>query len=131
MTTTDVAILQALSKPLYGFVNDDVVAGGPAAVTTQAGATPIRGAIVRVTGGISNSSLVLPSMLTNDAPDMIFVVNRMATNACVVFCALGESLNGATNGSLSIAALGFGLFLFKKRGDSPVVVPDWRAAAFT
>src|ERR1700733_871700 len=132
MTSTVNAVLQALGKPIMAIVNDSVVANSS---TTQAGATPLRSAVNRVVKGGSNFSCVLPNMITEEAADMVFVVN-VSGSTILVYCALGDTMNGSTNGSLSIATGGFGMFLQKKRTDTNpggvgYVAPDWRAQAYT
>jgi hypothetical protein len=73
----------------------------------------------------ANDPAVLPSLADREeTARMVWVVNDGA-NALSVYCALNDTMNGAANGSLSIPAGGFGVFL---KVDSTL---DWRGATFT
>lgn len=123
MSTTNLALLTALATPPPTIVNDALVAfaGG-----TQMGATPLRSQINRVTGATAaNASCVLPSLNDGDeGAGLVFVIND-ATNAIAVFCSPGDTMNSVANGSVAIAAGGFGIFL------KVASLFDWRAKAFT
>lgn len=123
MSTTNVALLLALQGPWPLVVNDALTAY---AAGGQSLATPLRGGANRIIIAASaGASLILPSLASEDeGGGIVFVVNDGA-NAVSVYCAAGGTLNGSSNGSLSIASGGFGIFL--------KVMPtlDWRAAAFT
>jgi hypothetical protein len=93
----------------------------------QAGAAPtLRGQAHRFVQALNaNDSAVLPSLADREeTARMVWVVNDGA-NALSIYCALNDTMNGAANGSLSIPAGGFGVFL---KVDATL---DWRAAAFT
>jgi hypothetical protein len=94
----------------------------------QAGAGPtLRGQAHRFTQVLNaGDSAVLPSLADREeiGARMIWVVNDGA-NALSVYCAVNDTMNGVLNGSLSIPAGGFGVFL---KIDATL---DWRAAAFT
>ena len=94
-----------------------------ASAGTQAAALPVLGECVRVTSSAASGSMILKNITTGEASTMTFVINDSA-NTIVVFCAVGETLNGTTNASLSIGAGVSGLFVFvpQKLGG-----PDWRA----
>ena len=128
MSNTNNAVLASLginSGPFQVAIASAAVAG------TQAAGTPIRGTAVRVLNGGTGASMVLPSMLSNeDFDDFIFVINDTATTV-LVFCALGETMNGSTNGSLSIAAGATGIFISRQQIDYPYAAPDWRGVALT
>lgn len=98
----------------------DNQATGPASAQTTA--LPVAAEAIRVTSSAANGSLILRSIKTGEASTMTFVINDSA-NTIVVFPSVGESLNGTTNASISIAAGVSGLFVFvpQKLGG-----PDWR-----
>lgn len=104
--------------------DDDIVLPN---ITTQAGAHPVRCEGVRVTSAFANSSMILREGDAGTAAPLSFIVNDSA-QAVVVFCAAGETLNGATNGSLSIPASSAGYFI---RVDRTRGGPDWRAGVIT
>jgi hypothetical protein len=122
MSTTNQALLLALQSPMPPFVNDDSTAnvgGGQVAKTLRSTATRF----VKV--GTAGDSAVLPSLSDHQgASGFWYVLNDDPSDAMSVFAGLGDSLNGTPNGSLSIAAGGFAIFL---RIDST----GWSAAAFT
>lgn len=123
MSTTNAALLLALQGPWPLAVNDGLTAY---AAGGQSLATPLRGGANRITIAASaGASLILPSLANEDeGAGLVFVVNDGA-NAISVFCAAGGTINGSPNGSLSIAAGGFAIFL------KVMSTQDWRAAAFT
>lgn len=121
MSTTNAALLAALVGPWPLAVNDGLTAY---AAGGQSLATPLRGGANRITiAAAPAASLILPNV-TDEGADIVFVVNDGA-NAASVFCAPGGTLNGAANGSLSIASGGFAIFL------KVIATLDWRASAFT
>jgi hypothetical protein len=123
MSTANTALLYNLG--LIGTpVDDDLVAF---AAGTQAGATPIRGELARVTSAASNASCVLKSIANGEAAALTFVVND-SPSAIVVFCGFGEKLNGSTNGGLTIPSGQSGIFV-RVPNALQSVGADWRAAA--
>lgn len=107
-------------------------------VTTQAGATRLTGAVNRAVGSaagviVANGAFVLPSMLSLEADSsMVFVVND-TSQTIKVFCAAGETLNGSSNGSLSIGTGTSGIFIRVygasiQKGGGNTQTNDWRAA---
>lgn len=128
MSTANDALLYNLG--LLGFpVTDDVLI---AAGTTQAGASPLIGDLIRVTSSIANGALVLKSSVSQEAPPLLFVVNDSA-QTIKVFCFAGENLNGTLNSSLSISSGQSAIFVrvpvqtVKGGGGGGTI--DWRAAA--
>ena len=57
---------------------------------------------------------------------MVWVVND-GVNALSVYCAVGDTLNGTLNGSLSIASGACGIFIKVDNG----VTQDWRAGVIS
>jgi hypothetical protein len=102
--------------------------------TTQATATPIIGEIFRVLQSVASGIVLLKSILTKEAPPVVFVLND-SPNTIIANCWPGEKLNGVTNGTLSIASGAFGFFMQVPtqiaRGGGGGGTLDWRAAVVT
>src|SRR5260221_12949088 len=98
MSVANNALLNGLG--ITGFVNSDDDIFLPN-VTWQAAAHPVRGETVRVTAASANSSMRMKSIVTGEAAPITFVINDSAFTI-VVFCEVGEKLNGTLNSSLSI-----------------------------
>ncbi len=129
MSTANDALLYNLG--LTGFpVYDDVFIA--TAQITQALSVPVFGELTRVVSAPANGALILKSLLSNDAPPLVFVVNDSA-QTIVVFCFKGENLNGSLNGSLSIPSGQSGIFVrvppTAAKGGAGVGTTDWRSAA--
>jgi hypothetical protein len=77
----------------------DLVGALTANNTTQATATAITSDIAVFTTVAASGAAVLPG--TQGAAD-IHVHNGQATNALVVFCPVGGTMNGTSNGSASV-----------------------------
>ena len=77
----------------------DLVGSLTANNTTQATATAITSDIAVFTTVAASGAAALPG--TQGAAD-IMVVNGQATNALVVFCPVGGTMNGTSNGSVSV-----------------------------
>jgi hypothetical protein len=72
-------------------------------------------------------SAVLPSLAGHEAlVGMVIVVND-GTNAMSVWCWPGDTLNGVTNGSISVPAGSVGIFLKVDTG----VIQDWRGVSLS
>lgn len=121
MTTINVALLFALGNERMPVMD---VSAGPA--SAQLIAQPMLWRAVRVKEAVANGSLVLKSILSEEAPNYCFVINDSG-QTIKVYCAAGENLNGSANASLSIPT-----------GESAIFIPvpneaggttDWRAAA--
>lgn len=87
---TDVAKQQAIG---------DLVGALTANNTTQATATAITSDIAVFTTVAASGAAVLPGVL--GAADIV-VFNGQGTNALAVFCPVGGTMNGTSNGSASI-----------------------------
>lgn len=120
MSTTNTALIGHLGREGYSL--DDAKTAGTA--SSQSGANAITSQCSRITSAVANGSMILRSILSNDCPDMCFVINDSA-QAIKVFAFAGENVNGSLNASLTIAAGAFGLF---SRIKSTL---DWRAAAIS
>ena len=131
--TTNLSLKQALANTdlAYGPINN-LTAGGPAAVTTQAGATALRSGVNDVIiSGAAGRSCILPSITSSEAGNLVIVINDGA-NAINVYPSLSELMNGSANAAQSIAAAGFGIFIMKPQDPSvPGTPPGWSGAAFT
>jgi hypothetical protein len=122
MSTANTALLYNLA--LLGTpVDDDIIGNGVA--SSQAGAPVLRSELTRITKAAANDSFVLKSILSGEANSLTFVVNDSA-NTIKVFCAIGETLGGVLNSSLSIPTGQSGIFV---RVPNALGTPDWRAAA--
>lgn len=122
MSTTNEAVLKALrTTAVY---REDVLVGG--AISAQGTATKINARLTRCTKSVASGSFVLPSLLTEEATQQYYWVVNDTAGAIVVYCALGETMNGSSNANLSIPA-----------GQSAIFVPvhetatghnDWRSS---
>jgi hypothetical protein len=84
----------------------------------------------QVLNGGASASVVLPNMITNeDFGTFCFVINDTATTV-LVFCA-GRTMNGSSNGSLSVAAGATGIFVPRNQIPFSPSPPDWRGVVMT
>src|SRR5580692_6398280 len=135
LVTTNLALRQAIANSgfSYGTPINDLTAGGPNAVTTQAGATALRCGINNViVSGAAGRSCILPSIISSETFALVTIVINDGANAINVYPAPNELMNGSANAALSIAAGGFGMFIIKPQDPSVgATLPGWSAAAFT
>jgi hypothetical protein len=99
--------------------------GGPA--STQSTATPLPADFTRVTQGVANASFILPAIGRGEVRSAKCVVNDSGVSI-IVYAAQGESLNGTTNGSITIPNgqnVGFDP-VFPEIG-----APDWRTGTYS
>jgi hypothetical protein len=137
-SNTNNGLLSALRGPWPLFLLDGIFIG--AGQTSQATAQAVlRSGANRIQVCPAGGAVLLPSMANGDeAADIVFVVNDGA-NAVLVFCDPGETMNGTLNGSLSVAAGAFGVFLARSPNimfqmqSVPAITStyDWRAAVIT
>lgn len=123
MSVTNIAL--AYNLGLEGYcIYDGVIPTG----TTQATALRITAQATRTVGGATNSGLILPSILSGEAPGIVWVLND-GPNAIKVYTAAGENHNGGSNAFLSIAAGAAAVFMpvFNSKGGTI----DWRSAVLT
>ena len=122
MSTTNNAVLKAVRTS--GLYYEDILVGG--AASAQGTATKINSRLTRCTKSVASGSFVLPSLLTEEAVQQPYWFVNDTAGAVLVYCALGETMNGSSNGNLSVAA-----------GDSAIFVPvhetatgnnDWRSS---
>lgn len=110
-------------------------AGAP---TTQAAGAPVKGALHEiVVNNQAGAALVMKSILSNDAPSFVFLINQGA-QAVSVFpfkqpAGSQESMNGVANASFSVTAGNAAIFmsvpvLLKRKGSGSGGTLDWRAA---
>jgi|SRR5579883_1934261 len=99
--------------------------------TAQATGTSIVGDLFRVTTAVNNGACVLKSSISNEASPLVFVVNDSASTI-KVYPAVGESMGGTTNASLSIPSGQSGIFVRVppqvQRGGGGGGNGDWRNA---
>jgi hypothetical protein len=85
---------------------DDVIAQG----STQATALRIPGQWTRIIGGLLNSGVILPSILSGEFTAGKYMVMNDGANQVRVYCALGENHNGGSNAFLAIPSGSTGVF---------------------
>jgi len=99
------------------------------ATATQTGAIALVGELHRVTKAVSTGSFILKSLISNEAPPLVFVVNDSA-QTINVYPTVGETMNGVANAAFQITTGTSGIFIaiptaHLAKGASSV---DWRAA---
>ena len=130
MSIANDALLQGLGQGTLP-VHDGRVATG----TTQGTATRLSGRVNRFTLVASGGAAVLPSLLTNEAAAVNFVIND-GVNALNVFPFTGETRNGTLNSALSVPVGQSAVFIkvtatqiAKGGGVAPgSIANDWRSA---
>lgn len=114
-------------------IGDDIYlfAGAP---TSQSGGGPVKGCVHRIVlNNQAAAALVMKSILSNDCPQMVWILNDGA-QAAAVFCFPGEKMNGSANGSFSVTAGNAAVFaaiptqIKRKGGGSGGGTLDWRPA---
>jgi hypothetical protein len=133
---TNDALLEVLSED--GWPVGDEIFIGAAAPTAQAGGQPVKGSCHRVlqagNTGTAGASVTMKSVKTQEAPSMVWIINDQPVNGIVVFCGLGDNMNGAANASFAIPALTAAVFcripaqIKRKGGVSGGGTIDWRAS---
>lgn len=122
MSLINTSLFYNLAYTIVAF--EDNLAG--AANNVQAGATPLRCEVNRVTkSGATTNSFILKSILTGDASVLTWVINDSA-NTINVFPFVGDKQNGVANAGLAIAAGASGIFSLVPNA---LGGPDWRSAA--
>jgi hypothetical protein len=130
-----------------GFSESENIFIPASAPTTQQPAGPVKGQFHRiVANGTSGASLMLKSILSNDNPGMVWLVNDSANNVSVFpfknFAGgatdTGESMNGVANASFSVTAGNAAIFIAslvhpKRKGGTSGSTPslNWSAALLT
>jgi hypothetical protein len=138
MSNTNNGLMFALAGgPWPVNLNDNLALGSG---TTQAAAQVCMrsGANRIVSSGGAGASCIMPAMGNDDeSGNIVWVINDSA-NAIAVFAAPGETMNGTSNGSLSIAAGAFAVFLcrppsvvMRYQGTPAVNSYDWRCGGAT
>ena len=125
MSAINNGILRAGKDQVFrlGMLNDDL---GSTVNAAQAGATALTAAFNRVTSGAATASFLLKSMLTNEAPRLYIVVND-GPNSINIYPTVGETMNGATNAALAVAAGATAIIVHTKEAG----VVDWRGNTIT
>jgi len=108
---------------------DNIGTGPASAQGTAVLATPT---VVRVTKSVASGSLILPSILTNEADPMTIVINDSGQTV-LVYAAKGESMDGSLNGNRSVATGGVAFFLRVRDAEAVGggAGPDWRSNVIT
>lgn len=107
MSIANDSLLFALAQ--QGYTNQEVQANA----TTQATAARVYSQVCRVTASVSNGAVVLGSLLSNEADNVLGWVVNDSPNSIKLFPFTGESQNGSANGSLTIAT-GTAAFYYKE-----------------
>jgi hypothetical protein len=100
------------------------------AINTQAGAYAVKGECVRVVSAPTNASLIMREGSAGDASPVTFIIND-SPNTVVVWPAVGEAMNGVTNGNLPIPASQYAFMQRIPRIGVGGGVPDYRTAVIT
>jgi hypothetical protein len=110
--------------------------------TTAATGYAVRDQVHRVITSIANAALTMKSILTNDAPQLVVIINDSAQTIKIFPYTGGtvdttETINGATTG-FSIATVTTAVFFsslvaIKRKGGSGSTTPalNWSAATFS
>jgi hypothetical protein len=132
---TNDALLEALAAD--GWPVGDEVFIPAAAGTTQAAGLPFKSAAHRVTAnGTASASMTLKSLLSNEAPGLVWLINDSA-NTVAVFPFAGEKMIGVANASFLVTAGNAAVFVAipvqikRKGGTSGGGTTDWRASLIT
>jgi hypothetical protein len=137
-TLTNDALLEQLCET-YGIGAGEEIYLFAGAPTTQAGGGAVKGQLHRiVVNNVANAALVMKSILSNDAPSFVWILNDGAQSVNVFPFTGGtdnaEKMNGVANASQAVAAGQAALFMSipvqikKKGGTSGGGTFDWRAA---
>jgi hypothetical protein len=115
-----------------GFTNQECTAPNANSQNTGFRATA---PVLRVTGGVANGSVVLPSQLSNEAANPIGWIINDSGNTIKLFPASGENQNGTLNASLSISN-GQSAFYFKEpavtgKGGGTVGTTNWHSSTLS
>ena len=121
MSVANTALLYNLG--LLAFPVTDDLTAGPA--STQNGAPVLNGELCRCVSSGVNGSFMLKSLLTQDAPPLVFVVND-SPNTIKVYPFTGENVGGSGNSPLSIPAGQSGIFISVPNAKGGT--QDWRSA---
>jgi hypothetical protein len=130
MSVANDALLVCLGQEQF-----PVLDGQNAFGTTQATASKCPGSVTRFTTVANNGAAVLPSLLTNEAGPLAFVINDGA-NPLAVYPFTGETRNGSVNLALSVPIGQAAIFIkvtAASVGKGGGIVPgsfanDWRSA---
>lgn len=129
---------------LQGFTSgDDIVLPAGSGITQATASAVAKGQLHRVTVSIANAAIQLRSILENDNPQLVFIVNDTA-NTVQVFphkaigggaTDTGESMNGVANAAFNITANNSAIFVSslvqpKRKGGGTGSTPalNWSAA---
>jgi len=123
MSVTNLAVMFVIGGNNQGMANQELVPG-PAA--TQATARRVSNQLARVTSSVNTGSLILPSIGTGEANEMITIVNDTAV-IVNVYPATGEKMNGVANAAFQITANLSAVFIPVLNSPGNPTSLDWRA----
>lgn len=128
MSAATAAALYALSARGigYAFPFRDDVTPGPA--SAQGTAKIVSSQVMRVTKSVASGSMIMPSITTGEADAFNVVINDSG-QTILVYCALGEAMDGSTNGNRSLATGTVGVFFRVRESETAAGGPDWRSNA--
>lgn len=125
---------------------DDIVLPAGSGTTQATAGVIVKGQLHRVTVSIANAAMLLKSVLSNDNPQLVFVIND-TPNTVQVFpykavaagaVDTGEAMNGVANAGFSITANNAAIFVSslvqpKRKGGASGSTPalNWSAALLT
>jgi len=124
MSVTNLAVMFVIGGNNQGMANQELVPG-PAA--TQATAVRVSNQMARVTKSVATGSLILPSIGTGEATEMVTIVNDTAVTINI-YPATGEKMNGVANATFQITTGLSGVFIPVVNSTGNPTTLDWRAA---
>jgi hypothetical protein len=125
MSVTNFAVMFVVGGNLQGSFTAELVPGPAAAQST---ATRINSPLSRVLKSVSTGSLILPSILSGEANELLWVMND-SPNTINVYPASGEKTNGPLNTAFQITTGLTGVFVpvLNSVNNYPSTL-DWRSA---
>ena len=122
MSVTNLAVMR-----MIGGANFELAAGPAAA---QATATRLNNTLCRCTRGVATGSFILPSILSGEANQEIWLVNDTA-GALNVYPAVGEKNGGTLNAAVSVASGAAAVFIPVLNITNNPSSTDWRNGVVT
>lgn len=128
MSLANDSLLLALAQE--GFTTQECTAPD---ANAQGKGVRVNSTVMRVVAGVSNGSITLGSLLSNDAASPLGWIVNDSPNTIKLFPFTGESQNGVANASLSIAT-GAAAFYYKEpastgKGGGSTGTTNWHSSA--
>jgi hypothetical protein len=125
MSVANTALLYNLALLAFP-VTDDLVS---TVAASQSGATVLIGELCRVIKASNTGSFMLKSLLNEEAPPIVFVVNDSA-NTINIYPAVGETMQGSANAAFQITAGLSAIFVAVSTANlaKSATSVDWRPA---